>query len=226
MPITRGPQSGAKQERDGALAVLPKDRRCPQHGRGERRVEAILDAASALLVEEGAESLTIDAVAKRSATSKSSMYHFFPDLNSIIDALAARHISAIVQREEAQRADGINWADLTIEQVVERYLEPLQAHFAAHPDIFLVQRLSGNRCEHRTDDGLTGCQLTRAEDIIAARLPRMKKADRRARAGTVLALVCGVMGSSTDPTMPDQTVMLRELRTVLTAYLRALDKGA
>ncbi|MEO5567895.1 MAG: hypothetical protein ABIR92_05355 [Gemmatimonadaceae bacterium] len=54
----------------------------------------------------------------------------------------------------------------------------------------------------------------------------MKPADSAPRAGTMLALVCGVMESSTDPSMPPQTVMLRELRTVLIAYLRALDKGA
>lgn len=202
-------------------------RRPPQHARGQRRVDAILDAASALLIEQGAEGLTIEAVGKRSGTSKSSMYHFFTDLDSIISALADRHIAAIVEEEGIRDREAIDWARLTVEEVVDRYLEPLQTYHAAHPDLILVMRLSGSRCEEsRGEEGLTACELSRAERIVAARLPRMKPADRRARAGTMLALVCGVMESSTDPSMPQQTVMLRELRTVLIAYLRALDKGA
>lgn len=229
--IERVPGRGASRSASKSAARVATakvdsiDRPPTKNARGQRRVDVILDAASALLIEGGVEGLTIESVAKRSGTSKSSMYHFFSDLDGIISALGDRHIAAMVEYEKARDLETINWGSLTVEEVVDRYLDPLQAYHAAHPDLILVMRLSGSRCQESSGGGLTACELARAERIIAARLPRMKAADRRARAGTMLALVCGVMESSGDPTMPQQTVMLRELRTVLRAYLRALDKG-
>ncbi|MFB5189075.1 TetR/AcrR family transcriptional regulator [Alicyclobacillus fastidiosus] len=72
-----------------AIYVQPKTRR------GRHRVDLILDAAADLIVEEGIDTLTTNAVAKRAKTSIGSLYQFFPNKESILTALADRYCSAL-----------------------------------------------------------------------------------------------------------------------------------
>ena len=52
----------------GASAVAtPGEPRRPQQERGQRRVESILDATSAIVAEEGAPAVTMHAIARRTS---------------------------------------------------------------------------------------------------------------------------------------------------------------
>src|SRR5215216_5613088 len=73
----------------------PPSTRVPRQERGRRRIDEILDAAAALIGEVGAEAVTVQALAARAGASKGSMYHFFPDRESVFLALAERHIDAL-----------------------------------------------------------------------------------------------------------------------------------
>ena len=76
-------------------AAGPARTRVPRQERGRRRIDEILDAAAALIGEVGAEAVTVQALAARAGASKGSMYHFFPDRESVFLALAERHIGAL-----------------------------------------------------------------------------------------------------------------------------------
>ena len=52
-------------------------RRTPTQARGERRVNAVLDATAELLVERGYDALTLTEVAERSGSAIGSLYHYF-----------------------------------------------------------------------------------------------------------------------------------------------------
>lgn len=65
-------------------------------GRTRRRGQALLDAIYAAAVEEAADAgpgrLTMDAIAKRAATARSTLYRRWPDPRALLlDALAALH---------------------------------------------------------------------------------------------------------------------------------------
>src|SRR3954468_4054584 len=106
--------------------------RQPQQVRGERRVEAVLDAAAAIITEGGAESLTVQALADRANTSKGSLYHFFPDLRGVLCALADRHSAALTALASSLIADeSVAWATLPLPEVIDRFLAPL-SYLAAH----------------------------------------------------------------------------------------------
>ncbi len=66
-------------------------RRTPQQVRGQRRVSQILDAAAEVFVEKGYEAATTNAIAIRANTSIGSLYQFFPNKRSILEALANRY---------------------------------------------------------------------------------------------------------------------------------------
>ncbi len=193
--------------------------RQPQQVRGERRVEAILDAAAALIAEGGAECLTVQALADRAETSKGSLYHFFPDLRGVLCALADRHTAALTALSSVMVADAsVDWAGLSPTETIERFLSPL-SYLESHPDLLALARTS------MVPDRSTRC-LTPYRDVAAhilkQRYPDLPPRQRLASASAMVAIVDGIVGYGlrSDDVAPKQ--MVAELRRVLCAYLADL----
>lgn len=64
------------------------ERRRPAQERSRRRVDAILQAAKALISEKGSAQLKIHEIAERAEVTPASIYQYFPSKNSITHALA------------------------------------------------------------------------------------------------------------------------------------------
>lgn len=62
-------------------------RRVPQQPRGQKRVMALLEAASDVLAEKGYEAATMSEIAERAHAAIGSLYQFFPNKESIACAL-------------------------------------------------------------------------------------------------------------------------------------------
>lgn len=65
-------------------------RRKPRQKRGELRVQQILDATEALILEAGAESITTNHIATRAEVNVGTLYHFFSNKIEIFLAILAR----------------------------------------------------------------------------------------------------------------------------------------
>jgi AcrR family transcriptional regulator len=190
--------------------------RQPRQERGERRVCAILDAAAALITECGAEGLTVQALAERAQTSKGSLYHFFPDLQSVLGALAERHTTAITRLTRAMIADaGIDWASLSVDQTVERFIAPL-AYLEEHPDLLALAR-APNMLDNTTRRLSPICDL--ADHILQRRYPRLSAHERLVRASAMVAVMDGIVGYGLRSKELESARMVEELRRVLAAYL-------
>jgi AcrR family transcriptional regulator len=81
-------------------------RRAPTQRRAQQRIQRILDAADAVLAREGV--IGTRSIAQAAGVSIGSLYHWFPDKESIALALALRHwselselVADIVRRAEA-----------------------------------------------------------------------------------------------------------------------------
>ena len=79
----------------------------------ERRANArqtILNSAVAVVREEGAGHLTLDAVARHAGVSKGGVLYHFPNKRALIEAMIERLIGDIEARADAekQRLDGVN----------------------------------------------------------------------------------------------------------------------
>src|ERR1700685_1987175 len=59
----------------------------PQRRNGKLRVAAILKAGEAVIVEKGYEAATMAEIAARSDTKIGSLYRFFPNKQSLADAI-------------------------------------------------------------------------------------------------------------------------------------------
>lgn len=62
--------------------------------------EAILDAAEAVVAEQGAARLTLDAVAERAGVSKGGLIYNFPSKEALLEAMVSR----LLEEFEEQRA--------------------------------------------------------------------------------------------------------------------------
>jgi AcrR family transcriptional regulator len=184
-------------------------------------VAAILDAAAELVAEVGVEGLTVQALADRARTSKSSLYHFFPDVQAVLGALLDRHNAAIGALAVAAGTEGaVDWARLSVEETVERFAEPLLSYLHDRPDLLVLVRAPA--MVDRGPGRYAGL-LELADRVLRARAPAMPARRRAARAATLVAVLTGVVGFSMRASPVPLDDMMGELRTVLAEYLRRVE---
>ena len=122
--------------------------RMPQRVRGRERRDAIIDAACAILAENGEEALTLRAVAHRADTSIGSMYHFFSDREQLLHAVADRHREALEKITAPMWAiPSALWTSMNAADVIQALFHAPLAYYLANPDALVVH--------HRQDSGNT-----------------------------------------------------------------------
>jgi AcrR family transcriptional regulator len=99
-------------------AVSP--RKAPVQQRSEHTVEAILAAATRVLIKEGAVGFTTNKVAERAGVSIGSLYQYFPNKESILAELVRRHLQDLERgfNDIADRA-----ASAPLESVIAALIE-------------------------------------------------------------------------------------------------------
>lgn len=105
-------------------AIELRPRRSPQQSRAKQTVEKILDATAELLDEEGHENLTTERVAERSGVNIATLYHYFPNKQALLHALARQFAEQQQERLDAvyrQRKE-VGWRD-TVDKLVDAGFE-------------------------------------------------------------------------------------------------------
>lgn len=97
----------------------------PKQKRGQQRVEAILNAATAIFAEVGYEQATMIEIAARADTSVGSLYQFFSNKESIIRALVDRYVAQANAVFEDIPAEA--FTDMSMQAIVQAILVPLKA---------------------------------------------------------------------------------------------------
>jgi len=70
----------------------------PVQQRSTERITSLLDAAADLIDEHGIDGLTTSDVATRSGSSVGVVYRYFPNIQSLLRALAARNMQKFAER--------------------------------------------------------------------------------------------------------------------------------
>jgi len=73
----------------GPQDLVPPRKR-PTQARAHRTVDLILEAAAQILAHEGEEELTTNRIAERAGFSIGTLYQYFPNRESVLDALIER----------------------------------------------------------------------------------------------------------------------------------------
>jgi AcrR family transcriptional regulator len=203
-----------------ATTVRSGLRKLPTQARSRARVEAILQAAGALLGEVGYDAVTTNLIAERAGVPVGSIYQFFETKDDIIAALVARFQERIrkLAGEELDAASAARDRHAFIAALVEG-IAGIQAEANAFVCVF-----SGSQ-SHARFDGLArelrATLVGHLDRVFAEAFPRLPKVER----GRMLAAwsdITGAMIASLDRSKPgERGKMLDELKTILSAYLDA-----
>lgn len=105
--------------------LLSEVRNVPVQQRSTNRMEALLDAAARIIDEDGIEAVTTTSVAYRSDSSVGVIYRYFPNINSLLQALARRNLQRYLERvqEGSDLTPDEPWSswDLTLDSYVHMY---------------------------------------------------------------------------------------------------------
>ncbi len=95
----------------------------PVQQRSAERITLLLDAAAALIDDTGIDGVTTSAVAKRSRSSVGVVYRYFPNIQSLLRALAARNMERYLERvwEGVENSPPEPWSsfDSTLDAFIE-----------------------------------------------------------------------------------------------------------
>jgi AcrR family transcriptional regulator len=112
----------------------------PRQERGKVRRAALLDAAEALIAENGLDGFAMADVAKRAGSAHGSLYQFFPSRIALLLGLHARHLARL---EDAMIRARDKLLALTgrpdAAGFVRAYLDQLQDFLDANPTYRLVR---------------------------------------------------------------------------------------
>ncbi len=81
--------------------ALLEPRKSPMQARSTASVDAILEATIQVLLATGKERLTTTRVAARAGVSVGTLYQYFPNKNSLLQAVLKRHFDAVSAAVEA-----------------------------------------------------------------------------------------------------------------------------
>src|SRR5580704_4311021 len=119
------------------IEVPSPGRRTPIQSRSQQTVARILDAASSLLTQVPLDDVTTTRIAGEASLSIGALYRFFPDKQTILDAIAVRHVEqfrasleetviTVLEREFAN-LETFDPA-VVLDSVIDAYIVYLDAH--------------------------------------------------------------------------------------------------
>lgn len=122
--------------------------RQPQRRRGVVRFERLLDGAERLLSEQPERDVNLSLVASAAGVPLSSIYHFFPNKDAILAALARRYHAALAEMaQKSLTPPPEDW-----QEIVQRRQSAGVQFLNAHPSALRLFMGAGVSAEVRTLD--------------------------------------------------------------------------
>jgi AcrR family transcriptional regulator len=114
---------------------LTEPRKFPRQERSKIAVEAILEATTRILTEEGYDKANTNRIAERAGVSIGSLYQYFPNKESLITALMVKHSNEMVALVESKLTD---FYDSTLEIGISEIVKAVIAAHAIDPRLHQV----------------------------------------------------------------------------------------
>ncbi len=195
---------------------LLKPRKAPVQARSSASVEAMLDATLQVLVRDGRQRLTTTRVAERAGVSVGTLYQYFPNKSSLLQAALRRHL------------DGVR--DLVCASMRELEGKPVAEICAGMARSFLQAKLKGPResvALYEVSSDVEGMRISqelgealRIElEVLLATAPEPIR-DVRLASGMLLGAIGGVSRRLVESADPERLLpeFQRELEAMMRAY--------
>ena len=200
-------------------------RHVPIQARSRERLRLVLDAADELLTDEGADAFTTTRIAAIAEIPIGSLYRYFPDKETIVEALAVRYwrdfedlVAAAAEADERE----------PLEDPASIVVDALAAGFRARPG-FLALWYGGLRTERvrevtRPTRAAIAASVGR---ILAIHWPEALEVDRVTAAWMVVLTGDALLREAFRRDRDGDRQLLAETKAMIGAYLRArLDQAS
>ncbi len=179
-----------------------------RQARGERRIAQLLEAAAKVFAAEGYVAATMNAVAAAAEVSPGTLYQFFPNKESMAEALAGQYLDALSVAQA--RGEGAEVLGVPLDDVINRMVDPAIEICLANPGFEPLFSWS---------DRLRTAVVERVDDIIARRVPEIDPSRRRLIATVTVRIFAAMLPQILATTGRERLEYTRELKRVLRAYL-------
>jgi AcrR family transcriptional regulator len=179
-----------------------------RQARGERRIVQLLDAAAHVFAQEGYVAATMNAVAATAEVSPGTLYQFFPNKESMAQALADHYVQTL---ETAQnQATELNVAAVPLDDVIDSMVDPAIEICLANPGFEPLFSWSERLRETVT---------VRVETTLGNRVPELDPSRRRLVATVTVRIFAALLPAILATDGRERVALTRELKRVLRAYL-------
>jgi AcrR family transcriptional regulator len=197
--------------------VAASSRRTPTQARSRKRVEAILEAAAIVFVEQGFDAASTDTIAERAGTSVGSIYQFFPNKLALFEALAARCLErqrGIFDELFASRRDS-SWTEM-VSLAIDgfgwlRETDPAFRAVLANSHLYAVFE--------KADVALTHYFIAEVAKLVKQHARRTTAGQRRVIATTIVNTITGALFLSQREEPRFRRQLLDETKVLLLSYL-------
>ncbi|MGH9716095.1 MAG: TetR family transcriptional regulator [Candidatus Acidiferrales bacterium] len=192
-------------------------RRSPVQERSQETVQRIFRAGSELLSTTPIDAITTSSIAHSAGLSVGALYRFFPDKQSIIDAIAVRHMDEF-RAEFETRLASLNSIDgaAFLSAVIDAFV----AFLESRPDFRAIAfgQISTATRQHQTDPNASGAGLVKRFMIESLGMNDLASLDLKLR----VAIETGerlFAYAFEQPDAPARAAVIAELKRLLASYL-------
>jgi AcrR family transcriptional regulator len=185
----------------------------PQQERATRRLANFLDVAAVLFAEVGYEATTMTAIAERSGSGIGTLYHYFPDKQSMAFALLNQYAQKVEAYwkpliEQAEILSHPAFAETFLERVIEFLREcPAYLQLLAAPIRF------------SRDPTARRALRVAIANAFRAKNPSLTNEKALAAANITLQMVKGMTTLYAEAGLKEKPLIIAEYKKALTLYL-------
>jgi AcrR family transcriptional regulator len=195
-------------------------RKTPIQARSTASVEAIMQATIQVLLEVGRSKLTTTRVAHRAGVSVGTLYQYFPNKSSLLQALLKQHLDSVALAIETacKAAHGAPLAHMA-EAVIAAFVQAKFHNIDASAALYAVSDdLEGKRIARTMHTRAIKAMTAMLETAPGKSIPAPGSV-----AATLLSAMAGVSRAmlETAVTRTTMATMERELTVMVRAYLEA-----
>lgn len=195
-------------------------RKTPRQARSTASVEAIMQATIQVLLKEGKAKLTTTRIAARAGVSVGTLYQYFPNKSSLLQALLKKHLDRValaveIACEAAQGASVASMAEAVASTFVRAKFHDIDASVALYA---VSDDIEGRRIAREMHARATKAVTTLFLSARERPIPQPGLV-----AATLLSAMSGVSRSmlETGVTRNTMATMEKELTVMVRAYLIA-----
>ena len=202
-------------------ATLLEPRKSPVQARSAASVEAILEATVQVLLSVGKERLTTTRVARRAGVSVGTLYQYFPNKSSLLQAVLRRHLQSVMDAiEQVCRDQEGNTLEEMATAVITTFLDAKMRHAKTSVAMYSVSSdVDGVKIARQT-----GLHSGKAVAAMLATTSDRFTADTSLVAAMLTSAMAGVSRRLLEAPHPEKQFepLKQELIFLACAYLKAI----